>query len=122
MITTYLVLDAVTPDGVGAGFALIVERAADHFDMVIQSGSTFIPDGSGGEKDAYIDLPGLAVVIGAMWLTNLGYWGTNQYIIQKGKAGDSEILDIATQALEQEGVLLPPGVKGHVIPPPNQPV
>ena len=28
------------------------------------------------------DLPVL-VIFGAMWLTNFGYWGFNQYIIQK---------------------------------------
>jgi SSS family solute:Na+ symporter len=45
-----------------------------------------VPDGTGGMKSAFEDLPGLAVIVGAMWLTNLGYWGFNQYIIQKGLA------------------------------------
>jgi SSS family solute:Na+ symporter len=45
-----------------------------------------VPDGTGGMKSAFEDLPGLAVIFGAMWLTNLGYWGFNQYIIQKGLA------------------------------------
>ncbi len=89
LITTFLALDAVSPGTVWDGFSLIYDRAADHFDMVIEKGTTFIPDGSGGTKDAYIDLPGLAVVFGAMWLTNIGYWGFNQYIIQKGLAAKS---------------------------------
>ena len=38
---------------------------------------------------AYANVPGLVAVFGAMWLTNLGYWGFNQYIIQKGLAAKS---------------------------------
>ena len=38
--------------------------------------------------DPYFDIPGI-VVVGALWLTNLGYWGFNQYIIQKGLAAKS---------------------------------
>ncbi|MDP5171262.1 MAG: sodium/solute symporter [Bacteroidia bacterium] len=89
LVTTFLALDAVSPGSVFDGFSLIYGRATEHFDMVIQQGTTFIPDGKGGMKDAFIDLPGLAVVFGAMWLTNLGYWGFNQYIIQKGLAAKS---------------------------------
>ncbi|RMG75786.1 MAG: sodium/glucose cotransporter, partial [Bacteroidetes bacterium] len=89
LVTTFLALDAVSPGSVWEGFQVIYQYAADHFDMIIEQGTTFIPDGSGGEKDAFIDLPGLAVILGAMWLTNLGYWGFNQYIIQKGLAAKS---------------------------------
>jgi len=52
-------------------------------------GRKMIPDGINGQRDAFMDLPGLAVIFGAMWLTNLGYWGFNQYIIQKGLAAKS---------------------------------
>jgi SSS family solute:Na+ symporter len=57
--------------------------------MIIKDGVASIPDGSGGFKDPFIDLPGLAVIFGAMWLINIGYWGFNQYIIQKGLAAKS---------------------------------
>ena len=40
-------------------------------------------------EDPYFDIPGIVVVVGALWLTNLGYWGFNQYIIQKGLAAKS---------------------------------
>lgn len=86
LVTTYLALEAISPGSVFDGFVLIYDQALDHFDMVIEQGGTFIPDGDGGSKDAFIDLPGLVVIFGAMWLTNLGYWGFNQYIIQKGLA------------------------------------
>ncbi|MDP5169552.1 MAG: sodium/solute symporter, partial [Bacteroidia bacterium] len=43
------------------------------------------PDG----KDAWLDLPGLAVLVGGMWVANLYYWGFNQYIIQRTLAAKS---------------------------------
>ena len=86
LVTTYLALDAVSGgEGALAGFGVIYEKATSHFQMVIPKG-TDVPDGGGGTRDAYIDLPGLAVIFGAMWMTNFGYWGFNQYIIQKGLA------------------------------------
>ncbi|ALI99381.1 sodium:solute symporter family transporter [Rufibacter tibetensis] len=90
LITSFMALDAVgMGEGVFAGFASIYEKAQDHFVMIIPEGQMFVPDGAGGKKDAFMDLPGLAVIFGAMWLTNLGYWGFNQYIIQKGLAAKS---------------------------------
>lgn len=38
---------------------------------------------------AFSNVPGIAAVVGGVWLTNLGYWGFNQYIIQKGLAAKS---------------------------------
>ena len=51
-----------------------------HLHLVIQQ--------SHGES-AFANVPGIAAVVGAVWLTNLGYWGFNQYIIQKGLAAKS---------------------------------
>jgi SSS family solute:Na+ symporter len=48
-----------------------------------------IPNGSGGTKDAFLDLPGIGVLIGGMWVANLSYFGFNQYIIQRGLAAKS---------------------------------
>ena len=39
--------------------------------------------------EAFANVPGLVALVGALWLTNLGYWGFNQYIIQKGLAAKS---------------------------------
>ncbi len=41
------------------------------------------------KEDPFFTNPGLVLVFGALWLTNLGYWGFNQYIIQKGLAAKS---------------------------------
>ncbi len=48
-----------------------------HFHLVIQESHN---------ADAFANVPGIAAVVGGVWLTNLGYWGFNQYIIQKGLA------------------------------------
>ena len=50
--------------------------------MIIQKGEITLPDG----RDAYLDLPGISVLIGGMWIANLYYWGFNQYIIQRALA------------------------------------
>ncbi len=96
LITTYLGLNAVSGgEGVIAGFKVLFEEAPDKFHMIIEQGKTIIPntvDAAGNvlsTKDTFKDLPGLAVVIGAMWVTNFGYWGFNQYIIQRGLAAKS---------------------------------
>jgi solute:Na+ symporter, SSS family len=90
LVTTYLAVSALD-DGHGflSGFAELVRRAPQKFHMIIEKGTVFVPDGSGGIKDAFRDLPGLGVVLGSMWLTNVGFWGFNQFIIQRGLAGKS---------------------------------
>jgi len=53
--------------------------------MILSKGEITTPNG----KDAWWDLPGLAVLIGGMWVANLYYWGFNQYIIQRTLAAKS---------------------------------
>jgi SSS family solute:Na+ symporter len=67
----------------------LLHKAPQKFHMIISKGTIFVPDGSGGTKDAFLDLPGLGVVLGSMWLTNMSFWGFNQFIIQRGLAGKS---------------------------------
>ncbi len=52
---------------------------------------------------AFANVPGIAAVVGGVWLTNLGYWGFNQYIIQKGLAAKS--VDEAQKGLIFAGFL-----------------
>ena len=84
LITAWFALDAVGGDAGGAiqGFVTILQKVREvpedlHFNMIIDRDLN---------ETVFKDLPGLAVIFGAMWLTNLGYWGFNQYIIQKGLA------------------------------------
>ncbi len=91
LITTFLALDAVSGgNGVLAGLGDILAKAPERFQMIIEKGTLSIPDGtSGAVKDAFLDLPGVAVILGSMWLTNICFWGFNQYIIQRGLAAKS---------------------------------
>jgi SSS family solute:Na+ symporter len=90
LITTAFALNALSDGhGVFAGFSQLLEKVPQKFHMIIAKGTLFAPDGKGGLKDAFSDLPGLGVVLGSMWLTNLSFWGFNQFIIQRGLAGKS---------------------------------
>jgi SSS family solute:Na+ symporter len=96
LVTTYLGLNAVSGgEGFIEGLRILIDRAPDKFHMIIEQGKSIIPDtlDSAGNvvttKDAFKDLPGLAIIVGAMWITNFGYWGFNQYIIQRGLAAKS---------------------------------
>lgn len=87
LITAWFALAAVSGDANSAieGFKTIFTKIKEtegdlHFSMIIDQNLD-------GER--FKELPGLAVIFGAMWLTNLGYWGFNQYIIQKGLAAKS---------------------------------
>ncbi len=79
MITSVIALNNVTPDGgVFAGLSHIYNTAGDHFHMILEKG-----------HKSYNDLPGIAVLVGGMWVANLYYWGFNQYIIQRTFAAKS---------------------------------
>ena len=88
LVTTAFALNAISDgNGVIAGFGELLQKAPQKFHMIIEKGTLFAPDGKGGLIDAFSDLPGLGVVLGSMWLTNLSFWGFNQFIIQRGLAG-----------------------------------
>ena len=81
LATVWLALNMVADhfggSGVMAGLALLREKAPSHFHMILPQGHPY-----------YKDLPGLTVLIGAMWINNLNYWGCNQYIIQRALGAD----------------------------------
>ncbi len=87
LITAYFALEAVSGEGRGAwdGLTIIYEKLKSipndtHFNLIVDKSKS---------PDAFRDLPGLAAIVGGVWLTNIGYWGFNQYIIQKGFAAKS---------------------------------
>ena len=61
--------------GVWAGFTTLLDRAPEKFNMILEPGDL-----------GYQELPGIAVLVGGMWIANLSYWGFNQYIIQRALA------------------------------------
>jgi SSS family solute:Na+ symporter len=79
LITSALALQAVTPEGsVFAGLEHVYKTAGDKFHMILERG-----------HPEFSNLPGIAVLIGGMWVANLYYWGFNQYIIQRALAAKS---------------------------------
>ncbi len=86
LFTAYLSLQLVGEGDFLKGLGDLRKEAADHFTMIFEKGEFMIPDGQGGKKDAYLDLPGLTVLFGGMWIANIGYWGFNQYITQRALA------------------------------------
>lgn len=83
LITTCIALTKVSPDGgMLTGIAYLYEVVPEKFSMILSKGEVITPNG----KDAWWDLPGLAVLIGGLWVANLYYWGFNQYIIQRALA------------------------------------
>jgi SSS family solute:Na+ symporter len=86
LITTYIGLTHVSDSGnVIDGLVTIYEQVPEKFSMILEKGEIITPGG----KDAWWDLPGLAVLLGGMWVANLYYWGFNQYIIQRTLAAKS---------------------------------
>ncbi|MBA3668620.1 MAG: sodium/sugar symporter [Sphingomonas sp.] len=79
LVVAFLTLSQIGgAGGFVAGFAKLTAAAPDHFHMILEKGNPH-----------YIDLPGLSVLIGGMWIANLSYWGFNQYIIQRALAAKS---------------------------------
>jgi SSS family solute:Na+ symporter len=75
LIISYLALDEIGAGSVLAGFSRLTTEFPEKFDMILS------PD-----NPHYKELPGLAVLLGGMWVMNVSYWGFNQYIIQRALA------------------------------------
>lgn len=124
LATTYLALDLVSQHINGSGImdamGYVRRSAADHFHMILNEGQLMIPDGKGGTEDAYQKLPGIAVLVGAMWIANLNYWGCNQYITQRALGADlntarSGILFAAFLKLLMPIIVVIPGIAAYVL-------
>lgn len=77
-VTTYMALNAVTDGGIIEGMKMIIKEAPQKFDMILDK-----------SNPQYSNLPGIAVLVGGLWVANLYYWGFNQYIIQRTLAAKS---------------------------------
>ncbi len=113
LVTTYLALDMVAQhfgsSGPINGFNLLTENSRDHFQMIFEKDDPY-----------FIDLPGLAVLVGGMWIVNLNYWGCNQYITQRALGADlqtarSGILFAAFLKLLMPLIVVLPGIAAYVL-------
>lgn len=121
LATTYLALRLVGGGDPLEGFAMLRREAPGHFHMIFQKGQMMIPDGKGGVRDAYMDLPGISVLIGGMWIANLSYWGCNQYITQRALAAKNQdqaqmgIIFAGFLKLLMPLVVVIPGIAAYVL-------
>jgi len=125
LATTYLALNMVsevtgTGSGVMEGLSLLLQKAPDHFHMILEKGKFAVHDGQGGMQDPWEQLPGLAVLIGGMWIANLSYWGCNQYITQRALGADlntarNGILFAAFLKLLMPVIVVLPGIACYVL-------
>ncbi|WP_316789373.1 sodium/sugar symporter [Pedobacter frigoris] len=113
LATTYLALDLVAThfgsSGALKGFNLLTTHAEEHFHMIFKK-----------DNENYLDLPGLTVLIGGMWIVNLNYWGCNQYITQRALGADlktarSGILFAAFLKLLMPVIVVLPGIAAYVL-------
>jgi SSS family solute:Na+ symporter len=113
LATTYLALNLVAEHygqtGVLNGFSLMAEQANDHFHMILDR-----------KNENYLDLPGLTVLLGGMWIVNLNYWGCNQYITQRALGADlptarNGLLFAAFLKLFMPVIVVLPGIAAFIL-------
>jgi solute:Na+ symporter, SSS family len=113
LVATYIALHLVAQKsgqtGLANGFRIMTSTASDHFHMIFKK-----------DSPNYVSLPGLSVLIGGMWITNLNYWGCNQYITQRALGADlktarSGILFAAFLKLLMPVIVVLPGIGAYVL-------
>ncbi len=67
-----------------------------------------------------MQLPGLTVLLGGMWIVNLNYWGCNQYITQRALGADLKtarngILFAAFLKLLMPVIVVLPGIAAYAL-------
>jgi SSS family solute:Na+ symporter len=93
LVTTFIAIKVLgNGDGLLKGFSNLYETSSDRFHLILDS-----------SHPGYMDLPGLSVIIGGLWVANLYYWGCNQYIIQRALAAKS--VNEAQKGMQFAGLL-----------------
>jgi SSS family solute:Na+ symporter len=113
LITCYMALNMVSDklniDTVLGALPILKTEANDHFHMIFSKGDKY-----------YNELPGLAVLVGGLWINNLNYWGCNQYIVQRAlgadlKTGRNGLLFAAFLKLLIPLIVVIPGICAYVL-------
>ncbi len=105
-VAAFGILEVVGDGSVLTGIENLYNTLPDHFEMLFEPSDTYLDvanahelasgvatDGTpttlqaGDEyKSSFNLLPGMALLLGGMWIVNSYYWGNNQYIIQRALA------------------------------------
>ncbi|MEI6265594.1 MAG: sodium/sugar symporter [Sphingobacteriia bacterium] len=113
LVTTYLAVNMVAHfyggEGVFSGLKIMGEKANDHFHMILKS-----------DNESFVDLPGITVLVGGMWIANLNYWGCNQYITQRALGADLKtarngLLFASFLKLLMPVIVVLPGIAAYVL-------
>ncbi len=113
LVATYIALNLVAEKsgqtGIINGFNQLTSQAGDHFHMIFKK-----------DNPNYMDLPGLSVLLGGLWIANLNYWGCNQYITQRALGADLQtarkgILFAAFLKLLMPVIVVLPGIAAYVL-------
>ncbi|GAB3454079.1 sodium/sugar symporter [Massilia terrae] len=113
LVTTWLALELVAGlDGGSSvlhGLRVLGAKAPEHFDLVFKRDNPF-----------YMDLPGLSILLGGMWIVNLNYWGCNQYITQRALGASlptarAGLLCAALLKLLMPLIVVLPGIAAYVL-------
>lgn len=122
LATTWLALTMVSEKfGMGqnvlAGFNLLMEKADDHFHMILAKPG---PEASQDYINKYLLLPGIAMYLAGQWIVNLNYWGCNQYITQRALGADlntarTGILFAGFLKLMMPIIVMLPGIAAYVL-------
>ena len=113
LVASYIALNLVSKNagttGVFNGLKLLTVDANDHFHMIFHR-----------NNKNYMDLPGLSVLLGGLWITNLNYWGCNQYITQRALGADLKtarggLLFAAFLKILMPIIVVIPGIAAYVL-------
>lgn len=113
LVATYIALNLVAEKsgqaGILNGFKQLTTQANDHFHMIFKK-----------DNENYMDLPGLTVLLGGLWIANLNYWGCNQYITQRALGASlptarKGILFAAFLKLLMPVIVVLPGIAAYVL-------
>jgi SSS family solute:Na+ symporter len=119
---TYLSLTIVSEKfGFGTnvltGFNLLLKNAPDHFHLIFKKPTA----GASPETiTKYLILPGFAMYISGQWISNLNYWGCNQYITQRALGANittarTGILFASLLKILMPVIVMLPGIVAYVL-------
>lgn len=130
LATIYLALQIVdervngVADGsVIAGFKTLLGEAPGHFHMIlpkpeVTTATIDMPQNLDIQK--YVVLPGIAMYFAGQWITNLNYWGCNQYITQRALGANLQtartgILFAGFMKILMPVIVMLPGIAAYVL-------
>ncbi|MEM9839731.1 MAG: sodium/solute symporter [Pseudomonadota bacterium] len=113
ILITWIALGQVSSTGSAVdGFGVLMSELPGKFDMILSR-----------DNPEYINLPGIGVLLGGMWMMNISYWGFNQYIIQRAlgakdiKEAQKGIMFAASLKIVMPFIIVIPGIAAVILAP-----